>query len=329
MLCASGVGKTHIALAIAQRTVGAGHKVRFITAADLMLQLATTRSQGRLKEYFNRAVLGPKLLVVDEIVYLPFGREEANMFFNVVAKRYERGSMVLTSNLPFTQWAGAFADNQTLTAAMRDRCCTMRTSCRARARATGSRRSAGRATHRSRQYEREPGCGHLDDALARTGTDRGQRWRVAHRRRLRPHEQSLRPPTRLRNRTSRACGADPGLGGSDLLRRRRREVGQISASALTRRRQCSESSASRSLNRQQRRPRSAMMETCRPLRKCRSDSATGLHRGSGRVSTHSTMFLTTPAVLPGDRMRPAITCCIASSASSTSTRRLVGAPICA
>jgi DNA replication protein DnaC len=121
MLGPSGVGKTHIALAIAHRAVSAGHKVRFITAADLMLQLATAKGQGRLKEYFNRAVLGPKLLVVDEIGYLPFGREEANLFFNVVAKRYERGSMVLTSNLPFTQWAGAFADDQTLTAAMLDR----------------------------------------------------------------------------------------------------------------------------------------------------------------------------------------------------------------
>jgi DNA replication protein DnaC len=121
MLGPSGVGKTHIALALAHRAVSAGHKARFITAADLMLQLAAARSQGRLKEYFNRAVLGPKLLVVDEIGYLPFGREEANLFFNVVAKRYERGSMVLTSNLPFTQWASAFADDQTLTAAMLDR----------------------------------------------------------------------------------------------------------------------------------------------------------------------------------------------------------------
>lgn len=121
LLGPSGVGKTHVALALAHRAVSAGHKVRFITAADLMLQLAAARSQGRLKEYFNRAVLGPKLLVVDEIGYLPFGREEANLFFNVVAKRYERSSMVLTSNLPFTQWAGAFADDQTLTAAMLDR----------------------------------------------------------------------------------------------------------------------------------------------------------------------------------------------------------------
>ena len=121
LLGPSGVGKTHVALALGHRAVMAGYKVRFISAADLMLQLAAAKGQGRLKEYFNRAVLGPKLLVVDEIGYLPFGREEANLFFNVVAKRYERGSMVLTSNLPFTQWAGAFADDQTLTAAMLDR----------------------------------------------------------------------------------------------------------------------------------------------------------------------------------------------------------------
>jgi DNA replication protein DnaC len=121
LLGPSGVGKTHIATGLAYRAAMAGIKTRFITAADLMLQLATARSQGRLKEYFNRAVMGPRLLVVDEIGYLPFGREEANLFFNVVAKRYERGSMVLTSNLAFTQWASTFADDQTLTAAMLDR----------------------------------------------------------------------------------------------------------------------------------------------------------------------------------------------------------------
>ena len=121
LLGPSGVGKTHIATALAYRAAMAGIKTRFITAADLMLQLATARGQGRLKEYFNRAIIGPRLLVVDEIGYLPFGREEANLFFNVVAKRYERGSMVLTSNLPFTQWATTFADDQTLTAAMLDR----------------------------------------------------------------------------------------------------------------------------------------------------------------------------------------------------------------
>lgn len=121
LLGPSGVGKSHLAIALAYRAIMAGIKTRFITAADLMLQLAAARHQGRLKEYFNRAIMGPRLLVIDEIGYLPFGREEANLFFNVVAKRYERGSMILTSNLPFTQWATTFANDQTLTVAMLDR----------------------------------------------------------------------------------------------------------------------------------------------------------------------------------------------------------------
>jgi DNA replication protein DnaC len=85
LLGPSGVGKTHIALSLAYRAVQAGHKVRFLSAADMMLQLSIAKAQGRLKEYFNRAIIGPKLLVVDEIGYLPFGREEANLFFNVIA----------------------------------------------------------------------------------------------------------------------------------------------------------------------------------------------------------------------------------------------------
>jgi len=63
-------------------------------------------------------VLSPKLLVIDEIGYLPFGREEANLFFNVIAKRYEQGNVIVTSNLPFSQWSTAFADDQTLTASI-------------------------------------------------------------------------------------------------------------------------------------------------------------------------------------------------------------------
>ena len=121
LLGPSGVGKTHLATALAMRAIHAGIKTRFLSAADLMLQLASANGQGRLREYFNRAVLGPRLLIVDELGYLPFGREEASLFFNVVAKRYERGSMILTSNLPFPQWASALADDATLTAALLDR----------------------------------------------------------------------------------------------------------------------------------------------------------------------------------------------------------------
>ena len=121
LLGPSGVGKSHLALSYAYQAIQKGIKVRFITAADLMLQLATAKKQERLDSYIKRSVLGPKLLVIDEIGYLPFGREEANLFFNVIAKRYEHGSVIVTSNLPFSQWSTAFADDQTLTAALLDR----------------------------------------------------------------------------------------------------------------------------------------------------------------------------------------------------------------
>ena len=121
LLGPSGVGKSHLAIALAYSAIMRGIKVRFITAADLMLQLATAKKQGRLDAYLKRSVLSPRLLVIDEIGYLPFGRDEANLFFNVVAKRYETGSVIVTSNLPFSQWSTAFADDQTLTAALLDR----------------------------------------------------------------------------------------------------------------------------------------------------------------------------------------------------------------
>lgn len=121
LLGPSGVGKSHLALSYAYQAIQKGIKVRFITASDLMLQLATAKKQERLESYIKRSVLGPRLLVIDEIGYLPFGRDEANLFFNVIAKRYEHGSVIVTSNLPFSQWSSAFADDQTLTAALLDR----------------------------------------------------------------------------------------------------------------------------------------------------------------------------------------------------------------
>lgn len=121
LLGPSGVGKTHIALALAYRAVMSRIKTRFITAADLMLQLAAAHRKDQLKSYFNRAILGPKLLVIDELGYLPFGRDEASLLFQVIAKRYERGSIIITSNLAFSDWATTLADDATLTAALLDR----------------------------------------------------------------------------------------------------------------------------------------------------------------------------------------------------------------
>jgi DNA replication protein DnaC len=121
LLGPSGVGKSHLAISLAHKAVMSGIKVRFITAADLMLQLAIAKKQDRLDYYLKRNILAPKLLVIDEIGYLPFGRAEANLFFNVIAKRYENNSVIVTSNLPFSQWSTAFADDKTLTAALLDR----------------------------------------------------------------------------------------------------------------------------------------------------------------------------------------------------------------
>jgi DNA replication protein DnaC len=117
----SGVGKTHLAIALGYKATQSGIKTRFISAADLILQLAASYRQGRLKEYIRRSIQAPRLLIIDEVGYLPFGREESNHFFQVIAQRYEKGSVIITSNLPFAQWDTTFANDATMTAAMLDR----------------------------------------------------------------------------------------------------------------------------------------------------------------------------------------------------------------
>lgn len=121
LLGPSGVGKSHLAIALGIRAVEKGCKVRFITAADLVLQLERARREGRFDQYLRRAILGPRLLILDEIGYLPLGKEQADMFFQVVAKRYEQGSVILTSNLSFGDWEQTFDGNAALTSAMLDR----------------------------------------------------------------------------------------------------------------------------------------------------------------------------------------------------------------
>ncbi len=121
LLGPSGVGKTHLAIALGYLATQAGIKTKFITAADLMLQLEAARRQERYESVLRHNVLGPRLLIVDEIGYLPLSGDQASHFFQIVAKRYERGSMVLTSNLPFAQWDQTFGGNTTLTVAMLDR----------------------------------------------------------------------------------------------------------------------------------------------------------------------------------------------------------------
>jgi len=116
-----GVGKTHLAIALGYLATQHGHKVRFTTAADLVMTLETAQRQGRWKEALHRTVSVYKLLIIDEIGYLPLAREQANLFFQVIAKRYEKGATILTSNLTFGSWDQAFAGDPVLTAAMLDR----------------------------------------------------------------------------------------------------------------------------------------------------------------------------------------------------------------
>lgn len=117
----SGVGKTHLAIALGYLATQAGLKTRFYSAADLALLLASGARQGKLKEVMHRAVMSYRLLIIDEIGYLPLDRDQANLFFQVIAKRYEKGSVIVTSNLSFGQWDSAFAQDSTLTAALLDR----------------------------------------------------------------------------------------------------------------------------------------------------------------------------------------------------------------
>lgn len=121
LLGASGVGKTHLAIALGYRATQAGIKTRFITAADLLMTLSTAMRQNTLEEAIKRVVRPYRLLIIDEVGYLPMSREQANLLFQIIAKRYEMGSLILTSNLPFGQWDQTFADDATLTAALLDR----------------------------------------------------------------------------------------------------------------------------------------------------------------------------------------------------------------
>ena len=117
----SGVGKTHLAIALGYLATRRGYKTPFFSATDLVLMLEAAQRQGRYRPAMHRAVSAYKLLILDEIGYLPMSREQANLFFQVVAQRYERGSMILTSNLTFGSWDTAFAGDGVLTAAMLDR----------------------------------------------------------------------------------------------------------------------------------------------------------------------------------------------------------------
>lgn len=114
-----GTGKTHLATGLAIRACQAGHRVLFATAAQWVDRLASAHHNGRLQDELLRLGRYP-LIVVDEVGYIPFEPEAANLFFQLVSSRYERASLIVTSNKVFGRWGEVFGDD-VVAAAMIDR----------------------------------------------------------------------------------------------------------------------------------------------------------------------------------------------------------------
>jgi len=114
-----GTGKTHLAIALGIAACEAGYRVKFQTASGLVNMLTEAQGELRMSRQLNQ-LSKYDLLVLDELGYLPFSAQGAQLLFQVLADRYERGSVLFTSNLPFSRWTEVFGD-QALTAALLDR----------------------------------------------------------------------------------------------------------------------------------------------------------------------------------------------------------------
>ncbi len=105
-----GTGKTHLAIALGIRACLAGHRVSFKTATEWVALLADAQRQGRLDDELARLQRVP-LLICDEVGYIPFDPQAANLMFMLVSRRYERASLIVTSNKPFSAWGEIFGDD--------------------------------------------------------------------------------------------------------------------------------------------------------------------------------------------------------------------------
>src|SRR3954463_6246766 len=114
-----GIGKTHLAIGLGVKATQAGYSVLFDTASNWITRLATAHQSGQLETEL-RKIRRYKLIIIDEVGYIPFDHDAANLFFQLVASRYEQGSVMVTSNLPFGRWGEVFGD-EVVAAAMIDR----------------------------------------------------------------------------------------------------------------------------------------------------------------------------------------------------------------
>jgi DNA replication protein DnaC len=115
MLGPPGTGKSHLATAIGIRACLAGQRVAFATATEWVAKLGEAKRQGELETELRRLSFVP-VIVVDEVGYIPFDPEAANLMFSLVSARYERASMIVTSNKPFSAWGEIFGDEVTAVA---------------------------------------------------------------------------------------------------------------------------------------------------------------------------------------------------------------------
>jgi DNA replication protein DnaC len=115
----SGTGKTHLALALGLAACQRGHRVRFTTAAALVHELMEARDEKRLLR-LQQQLASSELLIVDELGFVPLSKTGAELLFEVFSQRYERGSMLVTSNLPFQEWTEVLGSER-LTGALLDR----------------------------------------------------------------------------------------------------------------------------------------------------------------------------------------------------------------
>jgi len=115
-----GLGKTHLSIALGHAACLKGHSVLFTTAVDIINSLAAAQSAGQLKRELRR-YLRPALLIVDELGFMPIDKHGADLLFQIISQRYERASMVISTNRAYKHWAQIFNNDSTLTSAILDR----------------------------------------------------------------------------------------------------------------------------------------------------------------------------------------------------------------